>query len=180
VGNPINLLDIFHSDWYSLSKVSSVSLYSYFFHSFSRYSPVSGGGYPGPSERGPSWLATASTTGSSGVFHPESWRLDGAAGRHGFDALENMPLWRLGWAGKLLDTLIDCLLVVYLEIPRGRVYKASLKCIPAHSFEVRAVQDDRQVVSIRKGRRSELSVEQTVRSTGRTKSLTTTIWRTSG
>jgi hypothetical protein len=34
-------------------------------------SPTPGGGWPGLLERGSSWLATASSTGSSDVFHPE-------------------------------------------------------------------------------------------------------------
>jgi hypothetical protein len=71
MGTLITLFVIFQSDWPSLSKDSSVLLHYSFLTRSADRSPSSGGGWPGLSERGPSWLATASSTGTSGLFHPE-------------------------------------------------------------------------------------------------------------
>jgi hypothetical protein len=46
----------------------------------------------------------------------------------------------LDGAGQLLDALVDSVLVVYCEIPRESVLKASLDCGPVHSREIGAVQ----------------------------------------
>jgi hypothetical protein len=128
-GTFIALFVIFHNEWFSVSRDSSVSFHCSFLWFLADRSPTSGGGWRGLSDRSSSSLAS-DTPALWASFIP-----------HG--------------AGQVLDALLNCF-VVFHGIPQQRVLKPSLEYGPVHLFVIGAAvkfwKGIRLVVWIRTGK----------------------------